>query len=213
MAKPRNPRANVSGDRHAIYGIRGGQATSGDSGLPWGGEEIVIVLASWRLSPCDRRDGYSDHHILLQEFLPKYSYSKRAGCGGASSLSAGSEKLLKPTPTRRKRFCGPRPTRSRSDSAMLVNSSQVEGGEAGVWLRVRISNSLVFSLRTTVRAMRDSLREADQIFSASSRIIGSVSASVTSCSNVSSADMDFVGLSGTTSPLSRPRANSWRRKP
>jgi hypothetical protein len=36
---------------------------------------------------------------------------------------------------------------------------------SGVWLRVRILNSLVFILRTTVRAMRDSLREADQSFS------------------------------------------------
>src|SRR5271157_352420 len=45
---------------------------------------------------------------------------------------------------------------------MSVNSSQEEGGKPGVWLRVRILNSLVFSLRTTVRAVRDSLREADQ---------------------------------------------------
>jgi len=29
-----------------------------------------------------------------------------------------------------------------------------------VWLRVRILNSLVFSFSTTVRAIRDSLREA-----------------------------------------------------
>ena len=49
----------------------------------------------------------------------------------------------------------------------------------GVWLRVRILNSLVFSLRTTVRAIRDSLREADQSFSARRRIIGSVSANST----------------------------------
>src|SRR6185437_12379230 len=35
---------------------------------------------------------------------------------------------------------------------MPVNSSQEEGGELDVWLRVRILNSLVFSLRTTVRA-------------------------------------------------------------
>src|ERR1019366_2602501 len=49
------------------------------------------------------------------------------------------------------------------------------GGEPGVWLRVRILNSLVFSLRTTVRAIRDSLLEADQSFSARRRIIGSVS--------------------------------------
>jgi DNA-binding response OmpR family regulator len=33
-----------------------------------------------------------------------------------------------------------------------------------VWLRVRMWNSLVLNLRTTVRATRDSLREADQTF-------------------------------------------------
>jgi len=31
-----------------------------------------------------------------------------------------------------------------------------------VWLRVRILNSLVFSFSTTVRAIRDSLREASR---------------------------------------------------
>lgn len=35
-----------------------------------------------------------------------------------------------------------------------------------MWLRARILNSLVFSLSTTVRVIRDSLREADQSFSA-----------------------------------------------
>jgi len=44
-----------------------------------------------------------------------------------------------------------------------------------VWLRVRILNSLVFSLRTTVRATRNSLREALHVFFASLRIMGSVS--------------------------------------
>jgi hypothetical protein len=77
---------------------------------------------------------------------------------------------------------------SRNDKAMLVNSSQEEGGEAGVWLRVRILNSLVFSLSTTVRGTRISLREAVHVFSARRRIIGSVSVKGTSCSNVSSAD-------------------------
>src|SRR5579862_3477094 len=75
---------------------------------------------------------------------------------------------------------------------MSVNSSHEEGGVSGVWLRVRILNSLVFSLRTTVRGTRDSLREADHSFSARRRIIGSVSASSTSSGNVSSTDMDFV---------------------
>src|SRR5207244_2787209 len=40
----------------------------------------------------------------------------------------------------------------------------------GVWLRVRTLNSLVLSLRTTVRATRVSWREAAQTFSASRRI-------------------------------------------
>ena len=43
-------------------------------------------------------------------------------------------------------------------SAMPVNSSQEAGGKGGVWLRVRVLKSLVFSLSTTVRAFRDSLR-------------------------------------------------------
>src|SRR5436853_5529633 len=72
---------------------------------------------------------------------------------------------------------------------MSVNSSQDDGGECGVWLRVRILNSLVFSFRTTVRAIRDSLREADQSFSASRRIIGSVSSNSTSFSKVSSTEI------------------------
>jgi hypothetical protein len=44
--------------------------------------------------------------------------------------------------------------RSRSDRAMLVRSSHEEGRECGLWLPVRILNSLVFGLRTTVRATR-----------------------------------------------------------
>jgi hypothetical protein len=71
---------------------------------------------------------------------------------------------------------------------MVVNSSQEEGGEAGVWLRVRILKSLVLSLSTTVRAMRDSLRDAAQVCSASLRIIGSISVNSTSRANVSSVD-------------------------
>jgi len=51
-----------------------------------------------------------------------------------------------------------------------------------VWLRVRILNSLVFSFSTTVRGIRDSLREAVHVCSASLRIIGSISASKTSSS-------------------------------
>src|SRR5438046_10288877 len=90
---------------------------------------------------------------------------------------------------------------------MPVNSSHEDGGDPGVWLRVRILNSPVFSLRTTVRATRDSLREADQTFSARRRIIGSVSANKTSCSNVSSTDIDFVGRYGETLTSSIPRAS------
>lgn len=91
---------------------------------------------------------------------------------------------------------------------MLVNSSQEEGGDAAVWLRVMILNSAVFSLSTTVRAIRDSLRDAAQVCSASFRIIGSNSVKSTSRSNVSSDEMDCVGRSGITSLLSMPRTNS-----
>ena len=87
--------------------------------------------------------------------------------------------------------CGPRSTRSRSFKAMPVNSSQEEGEQSSVWLRVRILKSLVFSLRTTVRAIRGSVRDADQSFSARRRIIGSVSANRTSRSYVSSTDTSF----------------------
>ena len=59
-----------------------------------------------------------------------------------------------------------------------------------MWLRVRILNSVVFSFSTTVRAIRDSFRDAAHVCSASFRIIGSISVSKTSCSKVSSADMD-----------------------
>jgi len=38
-----------------------------------------------------------------------------------------------------------------------------------VWLRVRILNSLVLSFSTTVRAIRDSLRDAVHVCSASVR--------------------------------------------
>ena len=127
-----------------------------------------------------------------------------AWAGGPSD----SRKLLRPTPTRRKRCCGSMFTRSRRDSAMAGQLLQEAGGESGVWLRVRISNSLVLSLRTTVRAMRVSLREAAQTFSARRRMMGSISDNGTSVSKVSSAEMDFVGLSGTTALWSIPRVSS-----
>ena len=63
------------------------------------------------------------------------------------------------------------------------------------------------SLILIVRATRDSLREADQTFSASRLIIGSVSVSKTSCSKVSSTDIDCVGRSATTGLSSMPRAS------
>jgi len=62
---------------------------------------------------------------------------------------------------------------------------------------VRMLNSVVFSLRTTVRAMRDSLREADQVFSARRRIIGSVSANGTSAQTYPRRNR-LLGLFGTT---------------
>jgi hypothetical protein len=71
----------------------------------------------------------------------------------------------------------------------------------------------VFGFRTAVRAILDSLRKATNVFSARRRIIGSVSASNTSRSNVSSADIDQVGRLGTNGFSSIPIANSYRRCP
>ena len=71
-------------------------------------------------------------------------------------------------------------------------------------IRELLARSRRRTWRTTVRAIRDSLREAAHVCSASLRIIGSISVSKTSCSKVSSADMDCVGLSETTSLLSIP---------
>ena len=81
---------------------------------------------------------------------------------------------------------------------MATSSSQDLSGMSGVWLRVWMLNSFVLSLSTTVRATRDSRREAAQTFSASVRIRSSVSERGMSCSKVSSAEMDLVGLFGVT---------------
>jgi hypothetical protein len=54
----------------------------------------------------------------------------------------------------------------------------------------------------------DSLRDAVHTFSARRRIMGSISVKGTSCSKVSSAEIDLVGLSGTTWLSSIPRASS-----
>ena len=134
---------------------------------------------------------------------------KERGLGGDVIRS---RKLLRPTPTRRNRCCESSPTRPRSDRAMVVNSSQEEGGEAGVWLRVRILKSLVLSLSTTVRAMRDSLRDAAQVCSASLRIIGSISVNGTSRRNVSSVDRWRVTGYREVMPRNRLSA-TWDRSP
>jgi hypothetical protein len=97
---------------------------------------------------------------------------------------------------------------SRNDRAIRVSSSQEVGGESGVRLRVRTWNSAVFSFKTIVRAILDSFRDASQVFSARRWIIGSVSANSTSCSKVSSAEIDWVGRLGTTGFSSMPLANS-----
>jgi hypothetical protein len=85
--------------------------------------------------------------------------SKRGDC-----RCSRSRKLLRPTPTRRKRCvdrgrCG---LVGREQSSSVP--SQDSGGTPGVWLRVRMLNSLVFSLRTTVRATRPNV-EFDRYFS------------------------------------------------
>jgi hypothetical protein len=130
-------------------------------------------------------------------------HSKSGGAAPLPRLETCSDR-------RPQRCCGPRSTRSRSFTAISVSSSQEDGRELVVWLRVRILNSLVFGLSTTVRAIRDSLRDADQSFSVSRRIIGSVSDSRASCSKVSSTEIDCVGRSGMTALSSTPRASSYR---
>ena len=90
---------------------------------------------------------------------------------------------------------------------MLASASHEETGNAGVWLRVRTLNSAVFSFNTMVRAALDSLREACHTFSASRRIMASVSFSRRSDSNVSSAEIDWVGRFGSTGLLST--ASTW----
>src|SRR6266436_8198309 len=62
--------------------------------------------------------------------------------------------------------CRP-PTGCSSDRAIFVSSSQEQVENPAVWLRVRVLNSLVFSFSTTVRAIRDSLREAAHVCAAS----------------------------------------------
>ena len=90
----------------------------------------------------------------------------------------------------------------------MISSSLEEIGAADVWLRVRMLNSAVLSFSTIVRAILDSFLEACHTFSASRRIIASVSLSRTSDSNVSSAEIDWVGRFGSTALLSIPCANS-----
>src|SRR5438445_7231370 len=55
-----------------------------------------------------------------------------------------------------------------------MNSASLAGGSGGVWLRVRIWKSAVFSFSTTVRPTRPpdaikALRAAAQVFAASAR--------------------------------------------
>lgn len=87
----------------------------------------------------------------------------------------------------------------RSCRVMLINSSHDEGGVAGVWLRVRILNSLVFNFRTTVRAMRGSFRDADHSLSTRRRIMGCVPSS----GGGDAASLDATRLSDTITSSKR----------
>lgn len=60
---------------------------------------------------------------------------------------------------------GSRSVRSHIDRAMLVNSSHDDCGQVCTWLRVRILRLLIFSFRSTVRAMRVPLGDAAQVLS------------------------------------------------
>ena len=121
--------------------------------------------------------------------IEKANYKRSEGKSDSSEPSSASRKLPRPTPTRRNLCCASTPTLSSRDSATRVNSSQEAGGEGGVWLRVSTRNSAVFNFKMTVLAALDSFREASHAFSARRRIMGSVSASTTSCSKVSSAEI------------------------
>jgi hypothetical protein len=110
------------------------------------------------------------------------------------------------------RFFAAEVAQAHSDEAKELFGGQTDalaqGQDDDVWLRVRMANLRVLSLRTTVRAIREFLRDASQTFSARRRIIVSISARGTSRSNVSSAEMDLVGRSETTGFSSIPRASS-----
>src|ERR1700722_794936 len=102
---------------------------------------LLMLLTIYKMTNCQYISSYR------MTWLALISYSNKAACAERSS---GSRKLLRPTPTRRNRCCGPRATRSRSESAIAVSCRQEEGGDDGVWLRVRILNSAVFNFSTTV---------------------------------------------------------------
>ena len=106
-----------------------------------------------------------------------------------------------------------RSTRSRSASAIAMNSSSDAGGASGVWLRVRMRNCAVLSFSTTVRPTRSVLRVAAQVFAASSRMAGSSSSRRRSRANVSSDEIDCTGWSVSTGRSSMPCARSCRRAP
>jgi len=86
--------------------------------------------------------------------MTSYNLTNYSNKAGWAEMSSGSRKLLTPTPTRRNRCCGPRATRSLSESAIAVSSSHDEGGEEGVWLRtVPGLTSLVLPIESPLRAL------------------------------------------------------------
>ena len=89
-----------------------------------------------------------------------------------------------------------------------------------MWLCVRILNSAVFNFRTTVLAMRLSLREGAHVSSASLRIIGSVMGVFMVEDEVhydlsfrrrwTSSSISWLAFSGFWSSSARQRRQVWR---
>jgi len=119
-------------------------------------------------------------------------FSKSGGDGRSNS-----RKVLNPTPTRRKSLPGQINPLSQK-RALWSSVHHKTRRSIGVWLRVRMLKSLVFSFRTTVRAIRDSLREADILSLLAAESVPLFPKVGYRVQTYLSAEIDFVALSGMT---------------
>jgi hypothetical protein len=103
---------------------------------------------AWRSEYCYEPRVSRRHRAKYVSLDPQRFVVRQKEPAGQPHL--GLAEVAEPTPTRRNRCCGLRPTRSRNDLAIRVTSSHEAGGEPGVWLQVRILKSLVFDFGTTV---------------------------------------------------------------